>query len=97
MTQKKVPVAKQNNSNFAKPPLKSGRVSSEFLPRQTTTSTPKDKEKTAGVKKATYKVVFGRTILIEPPKPKLKKVQSKPTLIRNLTNCDQPKGTTNIT
>ena len=97
MTQKKVPVTKQNNSNFAKPPLKSSRISSEFLPRQTTTSTPKDKEKTAGVKKATYKVVFGRTILIEPPKPKLKKVQSKPTLIRNLTNCDQPKGTTNIT
>ena len=82
---------KASNSNFSKPPLKSSRISAEHLPR----SSPPFKEKVKGVvtsRKPTYKVVFGRTILIEQPKSKSKKAQTKPTLIRNLSNYDQPKG-----
>ena len=82
---------KAQNSNFSKPPLKSSRFSTEHLPR----SSPSLKEKGKGVvtsRKPTYKVVFGRTILIDQPKSKSKKAQTKPTLIRNLSNYDQRKG-----
>ena len=84
---KTAPSMKPTNSNFAKPPLKSNRLSGP-----TTKQSVEDKKDTPTSKKPTYKVVFGRTILIDQPKPKTKKVPSKPTLIRNLASCDQPKS-----